>query len=232
MYGRKFVLRTDHSPLKTLLTSGGTGHRPLRLHRWYNRLCQYNFSVEIIACKLHVGPDCLSRFNEGVQEVQASSEKEYLTDDPSVNLNTVFGGTNTPVITQPKLAVATEEDVTLEKVRSWVIGGWPDRGRIPTECIPYYTVRHELCVLEDNTIMRSDRVVIPLSLRRQSLQLAHESHLGIVRMKQRCREVMWWPGLNKDIERHVRNCEPCIISGKSIKPQPAPLQPVEWPTEP
>lgn len=45
VYGRRFRLATDHQALRTLLTAGGTGHRPLRLHRWTDRLFQYDFEV-------------------------------------------------------------------------------------------------------------------------------------------------------------------------------------------
>ncbi len=38
LYGRSFTLRTDHQALTTLMSSAGTGHRPLRLHRWADRL--------------------------------------------------------------------------------------------------------------------------------------------------------------------------------------------------
>ena len=45
LYGRKFTLRTDHQALKTLLLASGKGHKPLRLHRWADRLMQYDFNV-------------------------------------------------------------------------------------------------------------------------------------------------------------------------------------------
>ncbi len=34
LYGRHFTLRTDHQVLTTLLSASGSGHKPLRLHRW------------------------------------------------------------------------------------------------------------------------------------------------------------------------------------------------------
>ena len=34
LYGREFMLRTDHQALTTLLATSGTGHKPLRLHSW------------------------------------------------------------------------------------------------------------------------------------------------------------------------------------------------------
>ncbi|KAI7809155.1 hypothetical protein IRJ41_000814, partial [Triplophysa rosa] len=62
--------------------------------------------------------------------------------------------------------------------------------------------------------------------------MAHEGHLGIVKLKQRCRDLVWWPGIDRDIEGLVRDCEPYLLSGKSGQPVPTPLQPVPWPSRP
>lgn len=62
--------------------------------------------------------------------------------------------------------------------------------------------------------------------------MAHEGHLGIVRLKQRCRDLVWWPGLDKDIEQLVRDCAPCLVSGKTGSPVPVPLGSLPWPTQP
>jgi hypothetical protein len=64
LYGRRFTLVTDHQALKTLLTAGGIGHRPLRLHRWCDRLYQYNFEVVYKPGSQNVVADTLSRCYE------------------------------------------------------------------------------------------------------------------------------------------------------------------------
>ena len=46
LYGRPLILRTDHQALQTLFSSGRSGHRPLRLHRWLDRLYQYHSETE------------------------------------------------------------------------------------------------------------------------------------------------------------------------------------------
>lgn len=61
LYGRHFVLRTDHRALTSLLHPGGSGHRPLRLHRWADRLQQYNFDVEYRPGRQNQVADFLSR---------------------------------------------------------------------------------------------------------------------------------------------------------------------------
>jgi transposase InsO family protein len=228
LYGRKFVLRTDHQALRTLLTAGGSGHRPLRLHRWHDRLCQYNFAVEFQPGKLNTVTDCLSRAVD--ENVQAPPSDESVIDEFAVN--TVFGDLNLPVVMPQQLASASAADETLAMVRRWIIEGWPERRKLPANVGPYYAVRDELTVLADGSLIRGERAVIPLSLQRQVLRLAHEGHPGVVRMKQRCREAIWWPAIDRDVECFVRNCQPCIVSGKSIKPQPAPLKPIEWPSGP
>ena len=58
LYGRHFVIETDHQPLSYLhrmKTSNG------RLTRWSLQLQQFSFTVRVIAGKENVGADFLSR---------------------------------------------------------------------------------------------------------------------------------------------------------------------------
>ena len=61
MYGRPFILRTDHQALQTLFSSGGSGHRPLRLHHWLDRLYQHTFETEYRPGVNNTVADFLSR---------------------------------------------------------------------------------------------------------------------------------------------------------------------------
>jgi len=49
---------------------------------------------------------------------------------------TIFGNTDKPVITQQQLAATSADDDTLNVIRSWIIGGWPDRKHITSEVNP------------------------------------------------------------------------------------------------
>jgi hypothetical protein len=40
-------------------------------------------------------------------------------------------------------------------------------------------------------------MVIPQKLRPRVIELSHEGHKGILKMKQRLRTKVWWPGLTK-----------------------------------
>ena len=62
------------------------------------------------------------------------------------------------------------------------------------------------------------------------LELLHEGHPGISRMKGIARSIVWWPGLTNEIEEMVRNCSHCQQHQKT--PPQSPLHPCEWPDQP
>jgi len=64
------------------------------------------------------------------------------------------------------------------------------------------------------------------------MELAHEGHPGIAQMKAKCREAICWRDIDADVERFVRDCVPCVVSGKSVRPSPGNLHPVPLPTGP
>jgi hypothetical protein len=238
LYGRRFHLVTDHQALKTLLSSGGTGHRPLRLHRWADRLFQYNFEVVFRPGKRNVVADCLSRaFDEPTDAAAADASVASDNDDDSDDVNmvqSIFGNLSTSVVPLDAVVNATGMDPVLQRVRHYIINGWPTaKSDVESEVRAFYDLQHELSVVCDGRcILRGCRVVVPPPLRLQLLDLAHEGHPGIARMKGKCRETIWWPGIDADVERHVTDCTACVISGKSVRPSPGPLQPVKLPTGP
>ncbi len=43
-------------------------------------------------------------------------------------------------------------------------------------------------------------------------------------------KMLWYWGTDRDIEELVRDCEPCLLSGKTGQPDPTQSQPVPWPS--
>ncbi|XP_058827416.1 uncharacterized protein K02A2.6-like [Topomyia yanbarensis] len=52
------------------------------------------------------------------------------------------------------------------------------------------------------------------------LQLAHEGHPGETSMTSRLRDRVWWPGMDKDTKKVVKDCEGCRLVGKPSLPEP------------
>lgn len=62
------------------------------------------------------------------------------------------------------------------------------------------------------------------------LKLIHDGHLGIDRCKRRAREVLFWPGITKDIESYIKKCKVCQENAN--KPSREPMIPVSIPNLP
>lgn len=87
--------------------------------------------------------------------------------------------------------------------------GWPgSRSNMSFDLKQYYKVRENLYVNE-GLFFFNNKLVVPKSLRQEMLKLIHESHFGVVKCKARAREILYWPGMTKDIELVVRRCEVC-----------------------
>ena len=56
----------------------------------------------------------------------------------------------------------------------------------------------------------------------------HGGHPGTSRMKLLARGLVWWPGMDQEIENMVKQCSDCQLSKPS--PPTAPLHPWCWPT--
>jgi len=65
--------------------------------------------------------------------------------------------------------------------------------------------------------------VIPAKLRRQVLDLLHECHFGIQRMKQLARTAVYWPNIDSDILDLCRQCSTC--AGQQSEPSKAAVHP-------
>ena len=81
-----------------------------------------------------------------------------------------------------------------------------------------------------NTLLRGTRIVIPQSLQRRVVRLAHEGHQGIIKTKKLLREKVWFPGIDKLVEECVAECIPCQATTQVKNSKP--LQMTNLPKDP
>ena len=86
--------------------------------------------------------------------------------------------------------------------------GWPEKkdGDDPAE--KFRKIADSLSVCH-GCLLYGARVVIPTKLRRQVLDLLHECHFGIQRIKQLARTAVYWPNIDSDILDLCRQCSTC-----------------------
>lgn len=227
LWGRKFILRTDHKSLVTLLSTRGSGRQPMRIARWAAQLLQFNYTMEHQAGKNNFVADALSRLPLPQSTEYADQEDEFVLNYITSNL---LG--NAEPISLTDLQAATNNDPLLQEVKKYIATGWPKSSKVLSDQIrPYYLLREELSEVQ-NCILRGERFVIPVRLQPLVITNAHSAHQGIVRTKLRIRELYWWPAIDKLVEQMIRDCNTCQNSDKVTKTSPAPLQPVPFPNKP
>ncbi|MDD9361374.1 MAG: DDE-type integrase/transposase/recombinase, partial [Anaplasma sp.] len=96
---------------------------------------------------------------------------------------------------------------------------------------PYFNVRSQLSV-HNELLMQGEKIVVPQALRENIVNMAHETHQGIVRTISIVRDRYWWPRMDEYIKYKVQHCTVCNSTDKAVKTAPAPLQPVQFPEQP
>ncbi|XP_058042578.1 uncharacterized protein K02A2.6-like [Ahaetulla prasina] len=84
--------------------------------------------------------------------------------------------------------------------------------------------KNHISSAQGGCLLWGDRVVIPEKLREKVLELLHEGHPGIVRMKGLARSYVWWPLMDTEIAERVGKCQACQESRPL--PPTAPIR--EW----
>ena len=214
LYGRKFKVETDHKPLESILKKSLLS-APKRLQRMMLRLQNFDFEVEYKKGTLLHLADTLSRAYLPHGQVKCSKEDVFLTLDVRSPVEQEIESVNAlsfESISPQGLArvqQATETDGEMVLLKTVIQTGWPDTKEEVPLCVQgYFHFRDELSV-QDGLVLKGERLVVPKSMREEIKQKLHQSHLGIQGCLRRGREVVYWPGMNKDIEDFISTCSVC-----------------------
>nr|CAH7764967.1 unnamed protein product [Callosobruchus chinensis] len=83
----------------------------------------------------------------------------------------------------------------------------------------YSAFKTELSAMRP-VLLRGNRIVIPQTLTKRVLELAHEGHPGETVMKRRLRAKVWWPLIDKQTEQFVKACRDCLLVSQPNRPPP------------
>ncbi|XP_062400896.1 uncharacterized protein K02A2.6-like [Sardina pilchardus] len=218
LYGRKFVICTDHKPLLSLFNEMKAVPQMAspRIQRWAVTLRAYEYEIVYKPGKHHSNADALSRLPLPQQSVKREQEDRVLMME------------NVTLVSAAEMSRWTSRDPVLSRVTQFIHHGWPPQDRDPA--FQPYAVRQTELSVQDGCVLWGSRVVVPPPGRNTLLQQLHHGHIGITRMKALARSYFWWPKLDADIEAVVKRCVACQEHRNS--PAPAPLHPWEWPSKP
>ncbi|UYV66609.1 K02A2.6-like [Cordylochernes scorpioides] len=188
-----------------------------RMLRWCLTLAAYTYSIEYKPGKVNCNVDALSRLplNECPSVVPNPSEVFFIESEHAA-------------INSSEVAKLTSKDPILSKVKFWAMNGWPER-RVDDKFKDFVSKSSEISVHKD-CLLWGSRVIIPERLRKDILNLLHDTHIGIVGTKALARGLCWWPKMDGDIERMISSCAVCL--SYSHDPPKTDVYPWIWPSRP
>lgn len=218
IYGRKFEFHIDHKPLLAIFGSkkGIPAHSASRLQRYALNMLGYEFDIKYVNTDSFGYADVVSRLisrqstdreDTVVAAIQAGEE-----DEQCFAVETA----NTLPVKFEDIQAATRKCPVLKQVSGYIAGSWPRTKKQigDPEVAKFYDQQQNLTIIE-NCIFFGDRVVVPKVFRRKILRELHEGHPGIVRTKLLARSKVFWPKIDADIERMVKECDCCATAGKA-----------------
>ncbi|PIK56483.1 hypothetical protein BSL78_06598 [Apostichopus japonicus] len=198
LYGRHFTLFTDHKPLLGLFNEGRA---------------MYEYNLKFKPTDAHANADAMSRL-----PLPETIKSNPVPPEIVLALNIL----DQCPVTSSQVRKSSRRDPTLSKILGYVKCVWPEQRNEALK--PYYQRRNELSV-EDGCLLWGNRVIIPPLLRKPILEELYDCHVGGSRMKSFARGFVWWPNLDSEIEKLVKECPVCRESRPN--PPKAPLH--SWP---
>ena len=235
---------TDHEPLKGLFGDRDLSkiHNP-RLFRLKEKTLRYRFTMHHCPGRWHRGPDAVSRNPVAmVQALRITSPMEPSPTDidesaeicatiTSVALASISEfGSDATAISPDHIRAAGRKDTQYTTLINAIGQGFPNKRQMTVPAIrEYWEVRHRLST-DKGLILMDRRVVIPTAQRKDILRCLHSAHQGVVGMKSRASESVYWPGMNASIRNYRANCITCSRIAPSQPQEPISMTPSpEWP---
>ena len=232
LYGRKFLLRTDHASLRWLVNFKEPEGQ---LARWLQRLQQYDYVIVHRPGKNHQNADGLSRRPCEPDDCRYCPRQEQKDTDNQVAVNRI-------VVQGLDLATAQREDDDLGKLwefkeRSDERPLWADVSALsPT--FKAYWAEWDSVVVEDGLLYRrwhgdvGNRVkllpVVPRSMQDLVLQQLHNSptggHFGRKKTLEKVKEKYYWIQRQRSVFDWCRNCQVCSTRKGPQRRQHGPAQ--------
>lgn len=221
IYGRPITVESDHRPLEYLFKKP-MYKAPARIQRLMIRIQDYDLTVQYRPGKELFIADTLSRAS--IHSVL--TEDTNLEADVEFHVHALYSGLPVAKDKLDMIAEATKVDQTLSQVKQLCVHGWPESKKAcPADVALYWSYRDELTVHRD-IVFKGSAIVIPLALRNDMMTQVHQGHVGMVRCKIRARNLLFWPGMNSDIEQMIGNCQTCLKFAHMPPAEPLSSEPV------
>jgi len=235
LYGRKFLVRTDHASLKWLLSFKDVEGQ---LARWMEKLQQYEFEVIYRKGKLHANADGLSRRPCAEDQCRYCARVEIKEAQKQEKLvaRVVLAESNLMDWRQEQLQ-DSEISIFLQGKEIGERPVWQEIASKGIAAKVYWTYWDSLEVQNGvlykrwetpnlkNTVVQ---LIVPKIRRKQILEEAHDSpsggHFGINKTLEKIRKRFYWATCKQDVEEWCKSCKICLARRGPTGKGKSPLQ--------
>ncbi|CAM8999668.1 unnamed protein product [Rhodiola kirilowii] len=208
LLGQRFIVETDHQPLKTILSQ--TVHTPEQQH-WVVKLLGYDFEVRYRPGKQNAAADALSRLHDSDTLAQPSCMVTLATSKPE------FG-----------ILRALRHYYSTNSAGQAVIKSITDQPDSHTE----WSIRDGLALFKGKLRVPNDTTLKELILY-EFHNTTSSGHPGIQRTLARISANFHWEGLRQDVHLYVKRCDVCQqVKAPNSAPQgllvPLPIPDKVW----
>ncbi|GBL92230.1 Transposon Ty3-I Gag-Pol polyprotein [Araneus ventricosus] len=223
LYGRKFILRTDHASLRWLLNFKEPEGQ---IARWIQRLQEYDFEIQHRKGTSHGNADALSRrpCAESCKHCTNAEKKFGMEIDISVKVLTTTSADlwSSCEIQKSQLEDPNIKPILEKKLNSADRPSWQEIAPESPATKRYWALWDSLH-LKDGVLYRkweSDdgnscrwQLILPKSKIPEVLRETHDSasggHFGVMKTLSKTRERFYWDRLRADVEKWCRECHAC-----------------------
>ena len=197
-----FKVITDHKPLLGIFSKNLSEIENARLRRVREKLSEYSFQVEWLPGATNQIADALSRapVSPADPSLEFVCRHTNLTDEDDPSL-------------RPLLEAARDDEFYQQVIEAFRKG---HTAKTLKNLPPNHPARTYASVWDDLSleetgllVYASSRIVIPGKFRSTLLDILHLSHCGISKTQDHARQLYFWPGMNREIQQRVENCEKC-----------------------
>ena len=167
-------------------------------------MAKFSYTIQHVPGKLLYTADALSRapLPASTDDMTESDKVEYFVGSVTTCLPASSGRLQV-------YAAGQDSDSICTQVKEYCRKGWPEKKqKVASDIRPYWKVRESLTIA-NNLLVFNNRIVVPPSLRDETLKKIHTGHQGIERCRMRVRESVWWPGVIHQTAQMVQRCQQC-----------------------
>ena len=217
LYGRRFIIQTDHHSLVHFMKQPNMSHRQAR---WSELLQQYDFEIQYTPGPSNVVADALSR---RADHDPASSPSSTVQASKPSWLNQLSTSTPTYDSILSRIKQAYQHDDYCQQI---LLDNEQKQGQ-----------SNEYQVTESGVIMRRHQIFVPndMSIRTTVIASNHDdilaAHRGVAKTVDLVSRTFYWKNMHYDIKQYVNTCLSCQQNKISNQSPLGLLHPIDTPEQ-